>query len=489
MADQLLIIHGYSDGATSFTALRDFFVSSGAYQPQNVYLLNYDSMDDEATFEDFADKLDEDCARLFEGERIDVACHSTGSLVARAWLRMHYQRQVGEGIASPTSPVEHLLMFAPANFGSDLARLGESFLGKFRCTFFNSHHQGRDFLESGRVVLQGLEPASPFQWSLSADDLHGDSYFNPALGEARVCYPFVFAAGKGYDGIEGRLIPARSKPGTDGTVRICGTSLGTRKCVVDFAEKVVAPAWVPERKFELVPFAIFDAFNHGSIIGVEASFNAGPHSAGALALDAIKVRGFGDYAAMGKRFLEAFHANHQGDNYQQFFFKVVDDVGLSILDFFVDFFVLQPSGEVNQALTTEFDEAFKSDFTTHSADKSCRVLLLNVTRLESYLGKLRQAGARLVFDITAKSPLAEVRYLPGHAVLFDGSAPAAQGDPSFLFPNTTTLVEIILNRIESDKILALLDHNLVAASPAPKAPVNAPANAPAELTGRATLLG
>ena len=35
----------------------------------------------------------------------------------------------------------------------DLARLGESFLGKFRCTFFNSHHASSDFLESGKIVV------------------------------------------------------------------------------------------------------------------------------------------------------------------------------------------------------------------------------------------------------------------------------------------------------------------------------------------------
>jgi hypothetical protein len=251
MASKLLIIHGYSDGATSFTALRDFFVESGAYPKGKVFLLNYDSLDDESTFEDFADKLDEDYRKLFQGERIDVACHSTGALVARAWLRLHYQRQRD----APVSPVEHLLMFAPANFGSDLARLGQSFLGKFRSTFFNSNHQREDFMESGRIVLQGLEPASPFQWSLSSDDLHGDGYFNPALGEGKVCFPFVFAAGKAYGGLQGKLIPARGKAGTDGTVRICGTSLNTRKCVVDFAQPVVRPVWVQERKFPAIPFA------------------------------------------------------------------------------------------------------------------------------------------------------------------------------------------------------------------------------------------
>ena len=61
-------------------------------------------------------------------------------------------------------PVHRLLCFAPANFGSDLAAMGQSFLGKFRTTFFNSHARKQDFLESGKAVLQGLEPASPFQW-------------------------------------------------------------------------------------------------------------------------------------------------------------------------------------------------------------------------------------------------------------------------------------------------------------------------------------
>ena len=77
-------------------------------------------------FKDFADKLDDDYNRIFNGERIDVACHSTGALVVRSWLalRRETQRQLN---LSSDCPVEHLLMFAPANFGSDLAKLGQSF--------------------------------------------------------------------------------------------------------------------------------------------------------------------------------------------------------------------------------------------------------------------------------------------------------------------------------------------------------------------------
>jgi hypothetical protein len=482
MAKKLLIIHGYSDGATSFVALRDFFVSSGAYARDQVFLLNYDSLDDESTFEDFADKLDDDFSKLFGDDRIDVACHSTGALVARAWLRLRYRRQVSAGVRPPVSPVEHLLMFAPANFGSDLARLGQSFLGKFRSTFFNSNHQGEDFMESGRVVLQGLEPASPFQWFLSADDLHGEGYFNSELGSDRVCYPFILAAGRGYGGLQGRLIPARRKPGTDGTVRICGTSLNTRKCVVDFAQPVVRPVWCDEKKFRFIPFAIFDEFTHGSIVSAEEGFRKGALSAGRLALAAIQVSTLAEYEALAKRFDQATTANHPSDDFQQFFFKVRDDVGFPIVDYYLDFYVLKTNGKVDEKLTAEFDREFESEYTRHSADPSCRVLLLNVTNLRKYLQKVRAAKGRLVFDITARAANAQIRFLPGYAVVFDGAAGAASGgEPTFLFPNTTTLVEIVLNRVESDRVLHLLNHDLTAEV----LPVPEPSTS---LSGRAALL-
>lgn len=87
-------------------------------------------MDDQASFRDFADKLDSEYEKIFDkGERIDVSCHSTGALVVRIWLvlRRLRQRELKEKI---DCPVERILMFAPANFGSDLAKMGQSFLGK-----------------------------------------------------------------------------------------------------------------------------------------------------------------------------------------------------------------------------------------------------------------------------------------------------------------------------------------------------------------------
>ena len=92
MAKRILIVHGYSDGSTSFTGLGDFLIANRLYEKKDVFYLDYSSMDDQATFRDFADKLDADRRTRLGNERVDVACHSTGSLVVRAWLAVHAQR-------------------------------------------------------------------------------------------------------------------------------------------------------------------------------------------------------------------------------------------------------------------------------------------------------------------------------------------------------------------------------------------------------------
>lgn len=282
MGKRLLIVHGYSDGSKSFIGLKDYFKSR--YAEKDIYFVDYTSMDDQTTYFDLADKLDTDYRRVSKGERIDVACHSTGSLVVRAWLALHNERaRLRNPENLPPCPIKRLLCFAPANFGSDLAVLGQSFLSKFRTTFFNEHSDKKDAFETGKVLLQGLEPASPFQWLLSAHDLHGEhTYFSKKQPPERRCYPFVLAAADSYGGAQAALIKQRGMAGTDGTVRIPGTSLNTRKCTLDFPDdRDPELYWYPEVKFPRIPFGVFAGFNHGSIVnpateGFHGDFGPGP---------------------------------------------------------------------------------------------------------------------------------------------------------------------------------------------------------------------
>ena len=465
MSDTLLIVHGYSDGSTSFTALRDFFVGQGLYDRNKVFFVDYSSMDDQATFRDFASKLDADYQAQFAGKRIDVACHSTGSLVVRTWLALHLERaRLREG--SQQCPVHRLLCFAPANFGSDLATLGQSFLGKFRSTFFNSNSHRGDFMESGKEVLRGLEPASPFQWELSGYDLHGAyTYFNPKVREEDRCYPFVFAASTGYTGLEAKLVPKRAMPGTDGTVRIAGTSLNTRLCTLDFLESGADLSWRDETKFSHIPFCVFKGFNHGSIINPGAEGFLGPDGPGTLAIKALGVQNLADYEAIAEVFEKTSQANYgqmQGGDreyYQQFFFRVRDDVDQIVEDYFIDFHVVRSDGEPDEQLTLQFTEDFAASFYKHSADPACRVMMVNCTKLQTFGEQLDTAGAKVVIEIRGVSPLPDVVYLPKRAVVYDGDDDETT---TFLCPNTTTLVDVVLTRGETDRLLQLKNGDLMA---------------------------
>jgi len=490
MADKLLIIHGYSDGSTSFTGLGDFLVAKGQYKREHVFYLDYSSMDDEATFRDFADKLDSDHRLRLGQERVDVACHSTGSLVVRAWLALHAERTRRRQLGDVPCPVHRLLCFAPANFGSDLARLGQSFLGKFRTTFFNSHARKQDFLESGKAVLQGLEPASPFQWELSLYDLHNTStYFSPTRPEHQRCYPFVLAAGEAYTGIEAKLLKERALPGTDGTVRIPGTSLNTRGCSLDFRETGTKLVWWEQTKYPDIPFAVFAGFNHGTIINPQQNGFDAEHGPGALAVKALStVTDLASYQAMAKTFTATCEHNYtvmpeeRQAAYQQFFFRVRDDVDQIVEDYFIDFYVATRGDRAHEELTLFFDENFEARVTRHSAAPSHRVFLVNCAKLHEFHQRLLAADARLIVEITGASSLPDVRYELSRFVAFDPKAALVDGEPMLLQPNTTTLVDVVLNRRQADRLLVIKDCSLTVV-------VETAAPVISEPTGRAELIG
>jgi pimeloyl-ACP methyl ester carboxylesterase len=494
MASKLLIVHGYSDGSTSFTALGDFLVQQGVYRSADLYYLDYSSMDDEATFHDFADKLDTDHRLRLNGERVDVICHSTGSLVVRAWLALHAERNRRRRLEEDC-PIDRLLCFAPANFGSDLAGLGQSFLGKFRTTFFNSNSRKSDFLESGKVVLRGLEPASPFQWELSFNyDLHGDSsYFSPKRKESQRCYPFVFSAGEAYGGVEAKLVKQRAMLGTDGTVRIAGTSLNTRGCSLDFRSAGPTLIWWQNTKFDHIPFAVFSGFNHGSIVNPATPGFMDADGPGAVALTILKGKSsttLDEYAQFARTFDEVSERNYarmpdeRKTRYQQFFFRVRDDVDHLVDDYFIDFYVLGRDNQPHEALTLKFDEDFESQVTTHSTTKSHRVVMMNCSKLGEFHEALKAEGAKLVLEVTGVSSLPDVRYMKSTFVAYDPD-PAAlrKGEPDLLYPNTTTLVDVILNRSQTDRLAVITGPTGAVVVTAVTA-----AEPPAEKTGRAALI-
>jgi hypothetical protein len=109
-------------------------------------------------------------------------------------------------------------------------------------------------------------------------------------------------------------------------------------------------------------------------------------------------------------------------------------------------------------------------------------MMIDCGNLESFFKNIVAAKGKVVFDITGCSSVPNVDFVQGHCVVFDGADPIKPG-PSFLYPNTTTLVEVTLVRKESDELLRLLDSDLNPIAYLSKAKV-----APPEPTGRARLL-
>jgi hypothetical protein len=495
--NKLLIVHGYSDRSDSFTELANLLRRENLYH--DIRSIDYDSIDDEATFQDYADRLDDIYRTEYgDSERIDVLCHSTGSLVVRAWLALRRQRQLRYAELTRTEPVldvpvERLYMFAPANFGSDIAKLGQSFwnrIKQFVTVGKEATEDGDSRWEVGKKVLQGLEPASPDQWFLSHFDLHGKEgkdrgYFGIPNANGHCCYPFVFAAGGIEPFVGDRFLSEVIKPGTDMTVRICGTSLNTRKCkLVPQRDLGDALPLILEQgnKVEKIPFAVFYDLNHTSIIG--GRLNPGDVASGQrkqldgswsplhLLRKASQVSTVEDYAAVAEEFAGVDKNNHDAwkepnedllvkfeydrqfvdkltDRYQQIFFRFLDDVDDEVLNTFIDFYVYNSDNSKNVELTKELDRILSNDeFYTHSANSSHRVLLFNFDKWETFrTTKLVPQQAKVILEILPSQVSSCAYYERCRQVIYDPawSEDALDGN-RFFYPNTTTLVEVVLNR-------------------------------------------
>jgi len=120
---------------------------------QNIYLGQYVSFRDEVRLEDISRAFDaavSDVLSSIGGARRFVCItHSTGGPVVRDWLDRYFVQT--KNLAA--CPLSHLIMLAPANFGSALAQLGQSRLAKIKAWF--------DGVEPGQRVLDWLELGSP----------------------------------------------------------------------------------------------------------------------------------------------------------------------------------------------------------------------------------------------------------------------------------------------------------------------------------------
>ncbi len=471
MPRQVLIVHGWSDESKSFHPLARFLANYG-FEAQTLWLGDYISMEDDVRVQDVAIRMAEVIDRRIDHGGLhpsfDMIVHSTGGLVARAWLTTRYR-----GVAEQC-PVKRLLMLAPANYGSKLAAVGKSMLGRLVKGFKHG-------FQTGTSMLNDLELSSPFQWELAQRDVlvapGGDAarYY----GEDRV-WPFVIVGTRGYTGL---LRQIANENGSDGTVRVCAANLNARGVTIDFREtdpQKMMRLW-DNRLLCDAPLAVLPTRTHGSIIDPDRAESDNQEDfvesddekqlLGRLILDALNCPSFKRYTEIQKEW-EALSdrtakrhladtSNPQSECFHQYMqvnAYVVDDHAKPVPDYFLEFF--SNAQEVHDSANVYLHANVIEDVKKNSQNEALRNLYFDRTDLvEGYYPRFAEgANPVLYMSISATAPGVNVHYFDPENPSASGMVPVhLEGDKTkrWLHRNSTHFVQIIIPRRPIDEVFRL----------------------------------
>ena len=218
MAEKMVVVfvHGWSVTDTStYGALPEALAAQAGdhgleLDIQHIWLGKYVSFHDEVSMADVARAFNRALLDRIPGtagkiRAFSCVTHSTGGPVVREWLNRFYG---ADDLAA--SPMNHLVMLAPANHGSALAALGKARVGRIKAWFSG--------VEPGQRILDWLSLGSRQSIALAKA---GMDYKIAGSG----FYPFVLTGQsidkKFYDFINSYLV----EPGSDGVVRVAAANM------------------------------------------------------------------------------------------------------------------------------------------------------------------------------------------------------------------------------------------------------------------------
>jgi hypothetical protein len=487
MPNQVLIVHGWSDNADSFRPLKDWLISQGR-QPTDVFLGNYESMQDDVTFDDLAAGLQARLETLVSERRIslapfslDLIVHSTGAPVVRHWLH-YYLSEVLKRVPDAMSrcPIKRLVMLAPANFGSRLAAQGKTPLAKL---FKGGVSHG---FETGKLILGGLELGSPDLWRMAHDDLFAAKAFYPAIRDQGP-FVFVLSGTATYGELQGFVAHGATEDGSDGTVRASAASLDSIKLMVDYRQP---QGRLTARRQLNDPFAfkLVEGKNHSEIVP-RAPIDRSHPTLGIID-QCFAVGDSTAYRALGNKFAAENQAYYQRQRalpndsgvhaYQQFVMHLIDEMGNDVPDYRVDFHVIDDSISVSllkdsdgnlaklqqyQDLTVRLQRDVIVNVEPHTVNPSYRTFFVNIDALQALQVEIDKRAVSpgkiyIAMNIDAVGPTAnltyntdDLQYIPVRGTYDTGDSTRKA---SFFMANTTTLVEISISRLADDKVFGIL---------------------------------
>lgn len=445
---------------------------------EHIWLGKYVSFRDEVRVEDLSTAFEFAIRRelgkeLEKGRRFAVITHSTGGPVIRDWWQRHYVATNRTG----TCPMSHLIMLAPANFGSALATLGKSTVGRLKSWF-----QG---VEPGAGVLDWLELGSSEAWQLNADWTKSAASWKstPAM------FPFVITGQavdrKLYDHVNSYT----GETGSDGVVRVAAANLNSvyvrleqeRPRADPDTRTWVAPKLVltehsvsPRTALAVLPGRSHSGQDMGILRSVKAS---GRHPTVTAVIDCLKVVDAPSYQALCDRF-DALTAKTQAaelierqkrmllsdsyfvhDRYSQMIVRLTDERGYVLEDF--DF--LMTAGRKSDP--DLLPQGFFVDRQRNRRHKGTVSYYLNWDVMNGCAavredGKLLRDASpgpkdqRLGFSVNPRPATGLMHYLPAEL------AAQTQTLKGFLVPNGTLLLDIVLRRVVRQSVFALTKDRL-----------------------------
>ncbi|MGL6078963.1 esterase/lipase family protein [Methyloversatilis discipulorum] len=444
--EPVVIVHGWSDDARSFRGLAKLVESKFELSPTLLNLAEWISMDDDVTFADLANAMQTAWAasNLPTAPRsTNIIVHSTGALIVRDWMTRYYKPQ--------SVPIKRFLMLAPANFGSQLAHKGHSFIGRAIKGWKNYG------FETGEQILKGLELASPFTWSLAERDMFSDEKW---YGAGRILAT-VLVGNEGYDGVRA----VANESASDGTVRISTANLNCSRVNLYLDENQVPQGRLEvERCNGAVAFGIINSLNHSSIVPNSIAKSPALEKLHQVTLEALEVDD-ADYPESASKFKwqeRLFEMTEDGFGSSSMFKNVVtrvsDNVGNEVSDYFIEFY---RTGEDDVKFEKFLYEDFLDSVHAYKDNGSYRALYLDVGSLlasqKSKDFKLKQLFISVVahpqfHDKNSKVQPVGYRPLPPNSE--GGLRIPKQRLEEFFAPYETMLVNVVLSRTISSGVFA-----------------------------------
>lgn len=469
----VVFVHGWSVTHTNtYGHLPERLANEGEHHGltitvEEIHLGRYISFHDEVRVKDISRAFETAVAEqlaplLTSGRRFVCITHSTGGPVIREWWRRYYQ-----GSDAPICPMSHLIMLAPANYGSALA-----VLGKGRISRLKSWLGG---IEPGQGVLDWLALGSAPAWDLNREWIESQDLY---IGPENV-FPFVITGQSIDRAFYDNLNSYTGELGSDGVVRVAAANLQSNYVRLVQQAPVPGPKpgqfQAPELRLDAMqsaaktPLRIVAGKAHsGNRKGIMKSVRAAAgtrkdQSTVDAILSCITVRTNDDYQTINQAFEAATERVQEDerleveprlllpdnyfihDRFSMVIFRVTDHEGYPVTDFDLiltagpesnpnhlpkGFFVDRQLNPNNQNTVTYYFN--------HSIMTGCdEVLDKNGKVVRPRL----QGTSALGFIITARPDAGFAHYMPCRIT---GSAEILR---SVIAPNASTMVDIVLRRV------------------------------------------